>query len=153
MTIAVLDLLAAVLCLVGSLLCLTAAVGLARFPDLVSRLHPAAKPQSLGMMVLMAGLALHIRTPSAVLLLSLVTILQMMTVTLSSHVVARTGYRSGLVDPSTLVADELAEAIAVRRRAGVQRGADERAAVERPAARQEQAGPAGPEDHRSAAEA
>lgn len=118
MTYAVMDLMAAVLCLLGSLLCLTAAVGLVRFPDLVSRLHPAAKPQSLGILLLMVGLALHIRTIPAALFLALVTILQMMTVTLSSHVVARTGYRSGLVDPATLVADELADAIDQRRRAG-----------------------------------
>lgn len=116
MLYAVLDLVAAVLSLLGALLCLTAAVGLVRFPDLVSRMHPAAKPQSLGMLILLVGLALHIRTVSSALFLALVTLLQMMTVTLSSHVVARTGYRSGLVDPSTLVADELADAIASRRR-------------------------------------
>lgn len=120
MTYAVMDLMAAVLCLLGSLLCLTAAVGLVRFPDLVSRLHPAAKPQSLGILLLMVGLALHIRTFPAALFLALVTMLQMMTVTLSSHVVARTGYRSGLVDPATLVADELADAIDQRRREGRQ---------------------------------
>ena len=112
MTYAVMDLMAAVLCLLGSLLCLTAAVGLVRFPDLVSRLHPAAKPQSLGILLLMVGLALHIRTFPAALFLALVTMLQMMTVTLSSHVVR--------VDPATLVADEWADAIDQRRREGRQ---------------------------------
>lgn len=135
MTYAVMDLVAAVLSLIGSLFCLTAAAGLVRFPDLVSRMHPAAKPQSLGMVILMVGLALHIRTVAAALFLALVTILQMMTVTLASHVVARAGYRSGLVDPATLVTDELAEAIDERRRAGEQRAADERAAVRRSADR------------------
>ncbi len=117
MTGAVLDLVAALLCLLGALLCLTAAVGLVRFPDLISRMHPAAKPQSLGLLVLMVGVVLHLRTWSAFFLLALVTVLQMMTVTLASHVVARTGYRARLVDPRTLVADELAEAVAERARA------------------------------------
>lgn len=123
MIYAVMDLAAALLCLAGALLCLTAAVGLVRFPDLVSRIHPAAKPQSLGILVLLAGVALHVRTLSATFLLALITILQMMTVTLSSHVVARTGYRAGLVVPSSLVADELADAIAVRTRAAAERSA------------------------------
>ncbi|WP_194793189.1 monovalent cation/H(+) antiporter subunit G [Raineyella fluvialis] len=113
---AVLDLLAALLCLVGALLCLTAAVGLVRFPDLVSRMHPAAKPQSLGIVVLLLGVVLHVRTWSAFFLLLLVTVLQMMTVTLASHVVARTGYRARLIDPRSLVADELALAVAERAR-------------------------------------
>lgn len=125
MIFAVLDLVAALIALFGALLCLTAAVGLVRFPDLVSRLHPAAKPQSLGILLLMVGLALHIRTVSAALFLALVAVLQMMTVTLASHVVARTGYRSGLVDPEVLVVDELAEAIGDRRRARRRRAADE----------------------------
>lgn len=135
MIFAVLDLVAALIALFGALLCLTAAVGLVRFPDLVSRLHPASKPQSLGILLLMVGLALHVRTVSSALFLALVAVLQMMTVTLASHVVARTGYRSGLVDPEVLVVDELAEAIGDRRRASRRRAADERA-VARGAAEQ-----------------
>lgn len=123
MIYAVLDLVAAILSLLGAFFCLTAAVGLVRFPDLVTRMHPAAKPQSLGMVILLVGLALHIRTVSAALFLALVTLLQMMTVTLSSHVVARTGYRSGLVEPDSLAADELADALGSRRRGGEPRSA------------------------------
>lgn len=142
MIYAVLDLLAACFSLLGAFFCLTAAVGLVRFPDLVTRMHPAAKPQSLGMVILLVGLALHIRTLSAALFLALVTILQMMTVTLSSHVVARTGYRSGLFEPDSLVADELADALASRRQGGDTRSSQATRSDRPRVVRRTEAGPA-----------
>ncbi len=44
----ILDVLAAVLVLGGSALALTAAIGVVRFPDTLSRMHSASKPQVLG---------------------------------------------------------------------------------------------------------
>ena len=43
----VLDLLGALLVLLGCFLCFAAALGLLRFPDVVSRMHAATKPQTL----------------------------------------------------------------------------------------------------------
>lgn len=43
-----LDIVAAVLILSGSALALTAAIGIVRFPDTLSRMHAATKPQVLG---------------------------------------------------------------------------------------------------------
>ena len=42
------DTVAAVLVLGGSALALTAAIGVVRFPDTLSRMHAASKPQVLG---------------------------------------------------------------------------------------------------------
>ncbi len=119
---AVLDLFAALLCLFGAAMCLTAAIGLVRFPDLISRMHPAAKPQSLGLLVLALAVVLHLRTWRAALLMLLVATLQMVTVTLASHIVARTGYRAHFVESGTLVADELAPVVHRDRKAAVTGG-------------------------------
>ena len=57
----VLDTIGAALLMLGSFLTLAAAIGMLRFPDLLSRLHAASKPQSLGIALMMAGLALSLR--------------------------------------------------------------------------------------------
>ncbi|WP_347957709.1 monovalent cation/H(+) antiporter subunit G [Gordonia aichiensis] len=51
----IVDVVAAVLILVGSLLALTAAIGIARFPDTLSRMHAATKPQTFGMILVLIG--------------------------------------------------------------------------------------------------
>ena len=48
----VLDLLGAALVLLGCFLCFAAALGILRFPDVVSRMHAATKPQTLGLILL-----------------------------------------------------------------------------------------------------
>lgn len=108
MTEALLNAASAFAALLGSLLCLTSALGLARFPDIISRMHPASKPQSLGMLLFGIAVLVQLRTWHAVLAMVLMVTLQMMTVTLGSHIVARSAYRTGLADESTLVVDELA---------------------------------------------
>ena len=50
-----LDILAAVLVLGGSTLALTAAIGVVRFPDTLTRMHAATKPQVLGLLLVLIG--------------------------------------------------------------------------------------------------
>src|SRR5690606_31952162 len=47
------------LVLVSSLMCFAAGVGLIRFPDVLSRLHAATKPQILGLMSIGAAIAVN----------------------------------------------------------------------------------------------
>lgn len=54
------DILAAVFILIGSLLALTAAIGLVRFPDTLSRMHAATKPQTFGMILLLVGVLIRL---------------------------------------------------------------------------------------------
>ena len=61
MTTGVLDVVAAVLMLGGSVLALTAAIGVVRFPDTLSRMHAATKPQVLGLLLVLAGAAIRLR--------------------------------------------------------------------------------------------
>jgi multicomponent Na+:H+ antiporter subunit G len=107
----VLDAAGAAFLLVGAFLCLAGAIGLARFPDTLSRLHAATKPQTLGLIVILVGLALTLRTWAAVTTLVLLAATQFFTTPVSAHLVGRAAYRNGRVDRSTLVVDELSDAL------------------------------------------
>ena len=56
------DVVVAVCFLAGSFLALVAGIGLVRFPDLLARTHVAAKPQVLGLLLMLIGLSLRLRT-------------------------------------------------------------------------------------------
>ena len=55
-----LDVASITLVLAGSLLALSAAVGLARFRDTLSRLHAVTKPQTLGLILTISGAFLRV---------------------------------------------------------------------------------------------
>jgi len=103
----VLDVIASIMLLGGAVLAFGAGVGLVRFPDLLARTHTAAKPQVLGLIMVLTGLALRLRTGHILWMLVLVVLFQLLTSPVAAHMVARAGYRTGKVDPSTLVVDEL----------------------------------------------
>ncbi len=107
-----LDIAAGVLLVLGGFLSLAAGIGLNRFPDALSRLHAATKPQILGLVFVVLALALSVRSGAVLLLLIPVVVFQMLTAPIAAHMVGRAGYRTGDFDPGTLVADELAEDIA-----------------------------------------
>ncbi|SDU82994.1 multisubunit sodium/proton antiporter, MrpG subunit [Microlunatus sagamiharensis] len=104
----VLDLLGAFLVLVGCFLCFAAALGLLRFPDVVSRMHAATKPQTLGLIVLAAGVEVSLRSWASFGTLVLVAAFQLATAPVSAHLVGRTVYRTDQVRHELLVRDDLA---------------------------------------------
>lgn len=118
---------AAVLFLAGSFLAMVAGIGIARFPDLLSRMHAATKPQVLGLGMLMTALALEIRTGVVVWTLLLVVLFQLITAPVSAHMVGRAGYRTGRVRHDLLVVDELTEDLAPVAKSA----ADEKSAAEK----------------------
>lgn len=104
------DIVGALVVILGALLCLGAAIGLARLPDVLSRMHAATKPQTLGLLVLLIGLGISIRDPKVVGLLVVTGVLQMLTAPISAHLVARTSYRTrqfriDVTDPDELDTD------------------------------------------------
>ncbi|WP_340539618.1 monovalent cation/H(+) antiporter subunit G [Nocardioides sp. GXZ039] len=105
----VLDLLGAVCILLGSSLSLIAAIGVLRFPDLLSRMHAATKPQVLGLMLVMTGLTLVLREPSAAALGVLIVFAQMSTAPVAAHMVGRASYRAGQMRDDLLLVDELSD--------------------------------------------
>lgn len=114
---------AAVLLLAGSFLAMVAGIGIARFPDLLARMHAATKPQVLGLALLMGGLALEIRTGVVIWTLVLVVALQLITAPVSAHMVGRAGYRTSQVRRDLLVVDELTDDLAVIERMADREGA------------------------------
>ncbi len=107
-----LDIAAGVLLVLGGFLSLAAGIGLNRFPDALSRLHAATKPQILGLVFVVLALALSVRSGAVLLLLVPVVVFQMLTAPIAAHMVGRAGYRTGDFDAGTLIVDELAEDIA-----------------------------------------
>jgi multicomponent Na+:H+ antiporter subunit G len=72
-------------------------------------MHAATKPQVLGLALMMTGVALIVRNPVVDWTLVLVLAFQLITAPISAHMVGRAGYRTGKVDRSGLVVDELTE--------------------------------------------
>ncbi|WP_300007649.1 monovalent cation/H(+) antiporter subunit G [Pseudonocardia sp.] len=104
----VLDVVSGVLLLAGALQCLLGALGVLRLPSLLSRVQAATKPQTLGLLLILAGTALRLAPDDAVTLL-LVAVFQVITAPVLAQLVGRSAYRSGSVRPEILVVDELAD--------------------------------------------
>ncbi|WP_067604557.1 monovalent cation/H(+) antiporter subunit G [Nocardiopsis listeri] len=114
---------AGILCiLAGALLSFIAGIGLVRFPDLLSRMHAASKPQVLGLLLVLVGIGFRLLPAEATGIFSLGTLLlvglfQVVTVPVAGHIVARVGYRTGRIRHDLVSTDELAERLATRRSA------------------------------------
>ncbi|RZT84655.1 multisubunit sodium/proton antiporter MrpG subunit [Pseudonocardia sediminis] len=100
------DVACAVLMLAGAAFCLLGALGLVRLPDLPARLQAATKPQTLGLLLILLGTAFRVSPESAVTLL-LVVLFQVVTAPVISQIVGRSAYRSGTLDRSRLIVDDL----------------------------------------------
>lgn len=103
------DWLGAVALVVGALLSLAAGIGVLRFPDVLDRMHAATKPQVLGALLLLLGLALRLRTPADLGMIGLVAVFQLVTAPVAAQMIGRAAYRSGRVERGLLETDELAE--------------------------------------------
>lgn len=110
----VLDLVGAVLVLAGALLALTAAIGLLRLPDVLSRMHAATKPQVVGLLLLLAGAALHLRNSVDVWMLVLTGAFSLITAPVTAHMVGRLAHRTGGVRHDLLHTDDLADELGAR---------------------------------------
>ncbi|MCL2454123.1 MAG: monovalent cation/H(+) antiporter subunit G [Micrococcales bacterium] len=102
------DVVAAVCFLSGSFLAFAAGLGALRFPDLAARMHAGTKPQTLGLILVLIGLGLRLRSGGAVWALVLVAIFAMLTAPVAAHLVGRAGHRTGRMPAESLVVDELA---------------------------------------------
>jgi multicomponent Na+:H+ antiporter subunit G len=109
----VIDAVSAVFMIVGAVMSLAAAIGLLRFPDLMSRMHSATKPQVLGLFLLLAAVGLQLRTWWVWPVLLVAWIFQVLTVPVSAHMVGRAGYRTKHLHRELLSTDEL-EAVVLK---------------------------------------
>ncbi|MGW5411899.1 monovalent cation/H(+) antiporter subunit G [Actinomadura geliboluensis] len=100
----------AVLLLAGAAICAVGALGMLRFPDLLTRLHAATKPQTIGLLLVLAGVALRADSVTAAAPLLLVAVFQLITAPVTAQTIAGAAYRAGVIDPATLALDETGRA-------------------------------------------
>lgn len=100
------DLLAAVLVLAGSALALTAAIGVLRFPDTLTRMHAATKPQVLGLLLVLGGATIRLSGNVDVGMLILTAMFTLITAPVIAHRVGQLAYREQKVSDD-LTVDEM----------------------------------------------
>ena len=115
------DIVSGTLLIASGVLSLAAAIGLVRFPDLMSRLHAGSKPQILGLIFMMIAISVQQFHWGVITTLLLIVTLQMATTPVGTHMVGRAGYRTKHLRRSMLYRDELSDAVAM---------AEEREAIE-----------------------
>jgi multicomponent Na+:H+ antiporter subunit G len=103
----VFDIVAVALILGGSVLALTAAVGVVRFPDTLSRLQAASKPQVLGLLLVLTGAGLRLRGHADVGMLILAGLFTLITAPVVANRVGQLAYREQSFRDDLLVRDEL----------------------------------------------
>ena len=102
------DIVTAALILGGSTLALTAAIGVVRFPDTLSRMHAATKPQVLGLLLVLVGAAIRLRGNADVGMLILTGIFTVITAPVVANRVGQLAYREQNIHDK-LAKDELHE--------------------------------------------
>jgi multicomponent Na+:H+ antiporter subunit G len=100
------DIVCAAMILGGSALALTAAIGVVRFPDTLTRMHAATKPQVLGLLMVLAGAVIRLRGQADVGMLILTGMFTLITAPVVAQRVGQLAYREqNLRD--TLTVDEM----------------------------------------------
>jgi len=103
------DIVTAVLVLGGSALALTAAIGVVRFPDTLTRMHAASKPQVLGLLLVLIGAAIRLRGNIDVGMIILTGLFTVITAPVVANRVGQLAYREQNVRDDLLTKDEMYE--------------------------------------------
>ncbi|MFC9896860.1 monovalent cation/H(+) antiporter subunit G [Nocardia sp. NPDC127579] len=105
------DVVAAVLVLTGALLAFTAAIAIVRLPDTLARMHAATKPQVIGLILILTGTALELRSDGQAWMLALTALFTMLTAPVIAHLLGRTAYREQRDRDGLLRINELGDEI------------------------------------------
>ena len=109
-----LEVLTAVLVLAAAVMCLAAGIGLIRFPDILSRLHAATKPQIFGLMAVTAAVVLNNFSVGTVTLAVAIVVFQALTAPMAAHLVGHAAYETEHLRLDLLIVDELRDRRAAR---------------------------------------
>ncbi|WP_137390300.1 monovalent cation/H(+) antiporter subunit G [Rhodoligotrophos defluvii] len=86
-----------VVCIVlGSFLCLSAAVGILRFPDVYARMHAASKAGTLGLGFLFLASTVHFGNLEITIRAAVGVLFFVLTAPISAHLLARAAYWAGV---------------------------------------------------------
>jgi multicomponent Na+:H+ antiporter subunit G len=102
-----LDIVTSVLILGGSTLALTAAIGVVRFSDTLTRMHAASKPQVLGLLLVLVGAAIRLRGHIDVGMVILTGLFTVITAPVVANRVGQLAYREQNIRDDLLTADEM----------------------------------------------
>ncbi len=102
-----LDVVCGVLVLAGSALALTAAIGVVRFPDTLSRMHAATKPQVLGLLLVLVGAAIRLRGNVDIGMIILTGMFTLITAPVVAQRVGQLAYREQNIRDDLLTIDEM----------------------------------------------
>jgi multicomponent Na+:H+ antiporter subunit G len=103
--VSALDLVAAALVVAGVVWLAVGGIGIVRFPDFYTRLHPAGKADTFGATLLILGLVVHQGLSLLSLKLLLIEAFILLANPAAAHAIGRAARRSGLV-PWTGVQEE-----------------------------------------------
>jgi multicomponent Na+:H+ antiporter subunit G len=109
------DVVSGTLVIGGSVLALTASIGVVRFPDTLSRMQAATKPQVLGLLLVLAGAAVRLRGNVDFGMILLAAIFTVITAPVIANRVGRMAYYEHGVRDDLLIEDQLAEDLEVTR--------------------------------------
>ncbi|MGB3773181.1 MAG: monovalent cation/H(+) antiporter subunit G [Rhodococcus sp. (in: high G+C Gram-positive bacteria)] len=101
------DIISGTLILLGSVLALTAAIGVVRFPDTLSRMHAATKPQVVGLLLILIGAFVSLRGNVDIWMIFLVGVFTVLTAPIIAHTVGHVAYREAKGRDDLFMVDEL----------------------------------------------
>lgn len=112
--IVVIDIISLVLIIGGALFCLTAALGVVRFHDTVGRMHASSKPQTMGLLMTITGVILHVLATGDngpaqygdLGMMALVALFALATAPVVANRLADVGKREQLIDRDHLSRDD-----------------------------------------------
>ncbi|GGF09702.1 monovalent cation/H(+) antiporter subunit G [Williamsia phyllosphaerae] len=87
------DIIVAVLVLSGSVLALTASIGVLRFPDTMTRMHAATKPQTFGLLLILVGAMIRLSGSVDFGMLVLSGLFALITAPVVAHRIGRLAYQ------------------------------------------------------------
>lgn len=92
----IIELISALFIFAGAALTLASAIGLVRFRDTLSRMHPAAKPQVLGLVLIIIGASIRIFPHSDIGMLALAATMAVCTAPVIANRVGNVAYHESV---------------------------------------------------------
>jgi multicomponent Na+:H+ antiporter subunit G len=107
----VIDVVASILFVLGSVLAVLSAVGLYRFRDAIARSHAAGKAAPLGAAMVAVAVSLEMGSWAVAMKLGVAFVLLILTFPTGVHMIVRAAYRSGTELTTDVQVDELADSL------------------------------------------
>lgn len=89
------DVISAVVMAFGAAFTLLSTIGLHRFDDVFARMHAAGKASTMGLLLILVGVAFRLNDLGQILKLGVVAVLAIITIPAGVHVIARAAWRAG----------------------------------------------------------